>query len=112
MKHIVLKEFRDAHTGRIMIPGQAIVETDHLRIQALADSGFIAMPIELVDVDPVDQMIFPHHVGGAYYELSNGEKVKGKEAAEEAEKALKEVLIAPSDVTEPTVSGGDLDGDT
>lgn len=30
----------------------------------------------------------PKHLGGGYYELSNGEKVKGKEAAIEAEKAL------------------------
>ncbi|RWZ59887.1 hypothetical protein EQV77_00895 [Halobacillus fulvus] len=31
---------------------------------------------------------FPKHSGGPYYELSNGEKVKGKEAAEQAEKEL------------------------
>ena len=30
----------------------------------------------------------PKHLGGGYYELSNGEKVKGKEAAIEVEKAL------------------------
>lgn len=112
MKHTVLKEFRDIHTGRIMIPGQAIVETDHLRIQTLATSGFIAMPMEVVEVDPVDRMTFPHHTGGAYYELSNGEKVKGKEAAEEAEKALKEVEIAPSAAIEIASLGDDSDGNT
>jgi hypothetical protein len=32
---------------------------------------------------------FPKHTGGGYYELSNGEKVKGKGAAEKAENALK-----------------------
>lgn len=31
---------------------------------------------------------FPKHLGGGYYELSNGEKVKGKEQALEAERAL------------------------
>lgn len=31
----------------------------------------------------------PEHVGGGYYALSNGEKVKGKEAAIKAEAALK-----------------------
>ena len=31
---------------------------------------------------------YPKHVGGGYYELSNGEKIKGKDAAIEAEKAL------------------------
>jgi len=33
---------------------------------------------------------YPVHTGGGYYELSNGEKVQGKDAANEAEKALKE----------------------
>ena len=33
---------------------------------------------------------FPKHVGGGTYELSNGEKVKGKEEAQEAEDALNE----------------------
>ncbi|MCY9544439.1 hypothetical protein M5X00_30925 [Paenibacillus alvei] len=32
---------------------------------------------------------FPKHAGGGTYELSNGEKVKGKKEAIEAEKALK-----------------------
>lgn len=31
---------------------------------------------------------FPKHVGGGYYELSNGEKIRGKDAAIKAEKAL------------------------
>ena len=29
---------------------------------------------------------FPKHTGGGWYELSNGEKVQGKEEAEKAEK--------------------------
>lgn len=32
---------------------------------------------------------YPKHVGGGYYELSNGEKVQGKDKAIEAEQALK-----------------------
>lgn len=32
---------------------------------------------------------FPRHLGGGYYELSNGKKVRGKEAALIAEQALK-----------------------
>ena len=35
-------------------------------------------------------IVYPIHVGGGHYELSNGEKVKGKEAAIEAEAALQE----------------------
>ncbi|WP_422122926.1 hypothetical protein DHX103_14440 [Planococcus sp. X10-3] len=38
-------------------------------------------------VDPVDPE-FPKHTGGGYYELSNGEKVQGKENAVQAELAL------------------------
>lgn len=33
---------------------------------------------------------FPVHTGGGHFELSNGDKVKGKEKAIAAEKALKE----------------------
>jgi len=36
--------------------------------------------------DQSDQ--FPRHTGGGYYELSNGDKVQGKEKANEAEQAL------------------------
>ena len=32
---------------------------------------------------------FPKHLGGGYYELSNGEKIKGKEESIKAENALK-----------------------
>ena len=31
---------------------------------------------------------YPQHVGGGYYELSNGERVQGKESAEQAESEL------------------------
>lgn len=43
------------------------------------------------DEDPgeANESEFPKHTGGGYYELSNGEKVKGKEAAEKSENALK-----------------------
>lgn len=33
---------------------------------------------------------FPKHLGGGHYELSNGEKVQGKEKAIEAERVLKQ----------------------
>jgi hypothetical protein len=46
----------------------------------------VEVPLER-EVDEVEE--FPKHTGGGYYELSNGEKVKGKGAAEKAEKALK-----------------------
>jgi len=36
-----------------------------------------------------EQLDYPKHTGGGYYELSNGDKVKGKDEAIEAENALK-----------------------
>lgn len=40
--------------------------------------------IKRVDASVASQ-VEPEHIGGGYYMLSNGEKVKGKEAAIEAE---------------------------
>lgn len=34
------------------------------------------------------QLTFPTHVGGGWYELSNGERVQGRDEAEAAEAAL------------------------
>lgn len=34
-------------------------------------------------------MTYPIHTGGGWYELSNGDKVQGKDEAEQAEDALK-----------------------
>lgn len=36
-----------------------------------------------------DESEYPKHTGGGYYELSNGERVKGKDEAIEAENTLK-----------------------
>lgn len=56
---------------------------------ANADLGELADEVAVDDaVTTVTEEAYPKHVGGGYYELSNGEKVKGKEAAIEAEKAL------------------------
>jgi hypothetical protein len=37
----------------------------------------------------IDEEEFPKHTGGAWYELSNGEKIQGKDEALEAEAELK-----------------------
>lgn len=39
-----------------------------------------------LDTEEADPAEFPKHTGGGWYELSNGEKVQGKEEAEKAEK--------------------------
>src|SRR5690606_23292894 len=56
-------------------------------------ASFNAEEFEQTENDDDNQVAdseFPKHTGGGYYELSNGEKVKGKDAAIEAEKALQE----------------------
>lgn len=50
-------------------------------IERLMAGGYIA-PYES------DDNGYPVHVGGGWYELSNGEKVKGKKTAEEIEQTL------------------------
>lgn len=68
------------------------LEVSQERIDYLLNKGgdFESPFIKFVD-KPKDEedKEFPKHTGGGYYELSNGEKVKGKEAAEKAENELK-----------------------
>lgn len=45
---------------------------------------------EIEEINDSDEADFPKHVGKGFYELSNGEKVKGKEEATKAEEALHE----------------------
>ncbi|WP_139344970.1 hypothetical protein [Virgibacillus pantothenticus] len=40
------------------------------------------------DTETENDKSYPEHVGGGMYVLSNGEKVKGKKAAEQAESVL------------------------
>ena len=42
-----------------------------------------------------DIIEYPKHIGGGYYELSNGEKVKGKDEALKAEEVLKQSAEQP-----------------
>lgn len=45
-----------------------------------------AEPIHVESFSVVeDEQDFPKHVGGGWYELSNGERVQGKEEAEKLE---------------------------
>lgn len=54
-------------------------EPTNERIESLIEKGFI----EAIEETPAKQ--YPHHTGGGWYELSNGEKVQGKEEAEKLE---------------------------
>ena len=44
--------------------------------------------IETAENQNIDEDVYPKHTGGGWYELSNGEKVRGKEEAIKAEKEL------------------------
>lgn len=84
-KYTVLQKFRDTHTKLIQEKG-AVIEVSAERAAEIVKNLGEDFIEEVTTVDPD----FPKHTGGGYYELSNGEKIKGKDAAIEAEKALAE----------------------
>lgn len=81
---IVTNEFYDAETGELIKVGSTI-EADEEREEVLRAADVIGKESK----EAPDGEERPKHLGGGTYELSNGERVKGKEAAEEAEEKLK-----------------------
>jgi len=101
-KYEVINEFIDLETKQRRRPG-TIIEVSVERAKVLADKKLIKpSPVEEAEEAPEkdelqdeatadgdqDEAEFPKHIGGGYYLLSNGEKIKGKEKALEAERAL------------------------
>lgn len=80
----VISDFYDADTGDLIKAGSTF-EADVDREELLRSAGVIGKEDKSTPVH--DE--WPKHVGGGTYELSNGERVKGKAAAEEAEAKLK-----------------------
>jgi hypothetical protein len=79
---LVIRAFQDKNT-KVHHPVDSFYESDDVeRIEFLQNEGFLA-------ADANDQ-VFPKHVGGGYYELSNEERVQGKKKATTAEKELEE----------------------
>lgn len=81
------------HDNHIYQPGDVYpaegYEADPERIKFLSDVHPRYNKIFLSDVEEIGESDeFPKHIGGGTFELSNGEKVKGKKEAIEAEKAL------------------------
>ncbi|TCT23387.1 hypothetical protein EDD68_107101 [Melghiribacillus thermohalophilus] len=104
----VLKIFEDKHTKKVYIPGNEY-HADPERLKELAEKGFIEYeahnedsntekdenqkenheaPEQKAAEEETKQEEFPKHVGGGYFELSNGERVKGKEEALKAQSEL------------------------
>lgn len=106
----VVNEFKEnAHKGHIYKPGDVYpaegFAADEQRLYFLTDVHPKYKKIYLADVtiheeekqteDGQEAKIdlsngkFPKHTGGGWYELSNGEKVQGKDEAIEAQSELK-----------------------
>lgn len=84
-EYLVAKAFRDKDTEKHHAKG-SLYSADPERIEFLQEKGFLAE--EVSSAKEAEENEFPKHTGGGYYELSNGEKVKGKEDAIAAEKEL------------------------
>ena len=88
MKAKVLKTFVDGVSKKIRIEGEVF----DLSVERFASISSINDKL----IKEIDNVIeYPNHIGGGYYELSNGEKVKGKDEALKAEEALKETAGDP-----------------
>lgn len=88
-KYIVVKNFRDLERkGKLYKSGQPY-EVEGLDEERIT---FLSNPIEALDGEPaikkVNDESFPKHTGGGWYELSNGERLRGKEEAIQAENEL------------------------
>ncbi|GBF73060.1 hypothetical protein PA598K_01345 [Paenibacillus sp. 598K] len=83
MQYEVTKVFRDKNTGKRYPVGSVYTGEDAERIEELQEKGYLAdEPVESkAPEDPAEEL---KQVGKGVYELPNGEKVKGKEAALEA----------------------------
>ena len=84
MAYNVVKKFRDKETGDILFPGSVYDHADGKRISHLQELGFI----DGKEDKKSSTVNYPKHTGGGYYELSNGEKVQGKDSAMKEENKL------------------------
>ncbi|WJE51117.1 hypothetical protein QRE66_17600 [Bacillus cereus] len=81
MEHLVLNAFIDKETKEGYSQGDMYESNDSKRIAFLVENGFLK--------SNKTNSNFPKHTGGGWYELSNGEKVQGKDEAVAAEQSLR-----------------------
>lgn len=74
----VIADFTDIETGEDVLKGD-IFEADAERAEALKAAGVIGKEADPDSQNDLDERL--KHLGGGYYELPNGEKIRGKEAA-------------------------------
>ncbi|MCM3444376.1 hypothetical protein [Metabacillus halosaccharovorans] len=82
MQKRVIKAFRDKETLKHYAKGDLYVSDDMERITFLLNEGYlekVKIVIENTEEEVNEDAI--EHVGGGYYILPNGEKVKGKKKA-------------------------------
>lgn len=83
MKVKALKRFNDLKE-KVLRKKDHVFEVSEERFQEINSTEHGVLVEEVKDDED-----FPKHTGGGYYELSNGEKVRGKEKAFQAEAELK-----------------------
>lgn len=74
---IVLKDFQCKETKKVYRAGETY---EGNRLEELQELGYVSAE------EGADK--FPKHTGGGFYQLSNGDKVKGKDAALAAQAEL------------------------
>lgn len=97
IKAKVVNPFKEIeHNGHIYKAGDTYPAEGHVatekRVQFLTQTHPRYKKIYLSDVVKSEKnksLHVPKHVGGGWYELSNGDKVQGKDEAMEAESALR-----------------------
>jgi len=75
MDYTVKSSFRDKFTKKVYERGDTYENENADRIAFLIEKGFL----EEKSKQPLEDSI--KHTGGGWYELPNGEKIKGKEEA-------------------------------
>ncbi|HYE11360.1 MAG TPA: hypothetical protein VEF53_14405 [Patescibacteria group bacterium] len=84
MKAKVLISFSDKENNVVQQAGKVIDISEERFEEIMAANGKLIEAVESKEASSE----FPKHVGGGNYELSNGEKIKGKEAALKAQAEL------------------------
>lgn len=95
MKYTVSRAFKCKNDGKNYYPN-GVYESDEERCLYLKGKGFLGKRVEseepnfeeAEEVKKVKEVKYPFHTGGGWYELSNGERIRGKEDAEKAESEL------------------------
>jgi hypothetical protein len=88
MKAKVLITFSDAEAKKIRQEGEII----DLSVERFAEIKSIN---ENLIEETEDTTEYPNHIGGGVYQLSNGDKVKGKDEALKSEETLKQSVGDP-----------------